>query len=59
LEYFKERDQTINRTQMGMVQASNNLIAVMIVVFNQATKKNNNSSMGNTKFGNEFLKPTK
>jgi hypothetical protein len=44
---------------MGMVQTLNNLIVVMIVVFNQATKKKNNNSMGNTKFGNEFLKPTK
>jgi hypothetical protein len=52
LEYFKERDQTINHIQMGMVHALNNLIAVMIVVFNQATNNNNNSSMGNTEFGN-------
>jgi hypothetical protein len=44
---------------MGMVHALNNLIAVMIVVFNQATNNNNNSSMGNIEFGNEFLKPIK
>jgi pectate lyase len=59
LEYFKERDQTINHIQMGMVHVFNNLITVMIVVFNQATNNNNNSSMGNIEFGNEFLKPTK
>jgi hypothetical protein len=57
LEYFKESYQTINHTQIGMVQAFNNLIAMMIVVFNQATKNNNNNNMSNNKFGNEFLKP--
>jgi hypothetical protein len=58
LEFFKERDQATNHTQMGMVKTPTNLIIVMTMAFNQVAKKNN-SSMGNTRSGNEYPKPTK
>jgi hypothetical protein len=58
LEFFKERDQTINCTQMGMVKAPTNLIIMMTMAFNQVAK-NNNNNMGNTKLGNEYPKPIK
>lgn len=47
LEVFKEKDQPINHTQMGMVKGPNNLIIMMTMAFNQVAK-NNNSNMGNT-----------
>jgi hypothetical protein len=40
MEFFKERDQPINHTQMGMVKAPNNLIIVMTMAFNQVAKNN-------------------